>query len=177
MNSRLKASGVTLIELIVVMTIAAILIAIAVPSYKYVTTSNRIAGEINDLLGDISYARYEAIKEGLNVTICPAATPTSSTCDSGTNWAEGWIVQSNSGAVLRRRLSFLSFNSLDTLTGSTGLSSLVFNREGFVTPNAAVMFSLHDPKINPGFTRCLVVSAAGALATTSSGNSVWSETC
>src|SRR5450631_4219128 len=127
MNSPRKNSGVTMIELLVVMTLAGVLRAIAVPSYKYVTTSNRIAGEINGLLGDLQFARYEAIKEGLSVTVCPAATSTSTACDAtSTTWSEGWIVLSNASAnnpnaVLRRQLPFSSFNSHDTLTASAGV--------------------------------------------------------
>lgn len=161
-------------------TIATILMAIGVPSYKYVTTSNRVAGEINGLFGDMQYARYEAIKEGLTVTICPTATSTDTSCDATTTWTGGWIVLSNAASgyggavVLRRQVPFSSFNSSDTLT--TTVSSVVFNREGFVTTGAA-MFSLHDPTSNSGFTRCLMISAAGAVATTISGSSLYSATC
>lgn len=191
MNSRLKQSGVTLVELAVVVTIAAILMAIGIPSYKYVTTSNRIAGEINGLLGDMQFARYEAIKEGLNnVTICPAATSTSTACDTtSTTWSEGWIVLSSPGTynsstsvVLRRQVPFSNFNSNDTLTSVAGITYLGFNREGFVTPPTGVAagptyFSLHDPTNNAGFTRCLMVSTAGAMTTITSGKAMNGETC
>jgi type IV fimbrial biogenesis protein FimT len=175
MNSRHKHSGVTIVELLTVMTIAAILMAIAVPSYKFVTTSNRIAGEINGLLGDLQFARYEAIKEGLPVTICSTTASTDTVCAASATWTGGWIVQSNSGAVLRRQMPFASFNSSDALTAA-GVTSVVFNREGFVSSGAA-MFSLHDPTSNSGFTRCLMVNVAGALGTATSGQMLYSVTC
>jgi type IV fimbrial biogenesis protein FimT len=176
MNSRHKHSGVTMIELLVVMTIAAILMAIAVPSYRYVTTANRIAGEINGLLGDLQFARYEAIKEGLPVTICSTTASTDTACAATATWTGGWIVlSSNSGAVLRRQMPFASFNSSDALTAA-GVTSVVFNREGFVSSGAA-MFSLHDPTSNAGFTRCLMVNVAGALGTTTSGKILYTVTC
>ncbi len=53
-------SGFTIIEFVVVMLIVGIIAAIGVPSFKYVTTSNRIASEINALLADMRYARTEA---------------------------------------------------------------------------------------------------------------------
>ncbi len=179
MKWRIKQSGFTMIELLIVMTIGAILMAIAIPSYKYVTTANRVAGEINGLLGDVQYARYEAIKEGLNVTICPAASATSITCDLETTWSGGWIVLSNAGLVMRRQLAFSTFNSNDTMSTSAGVKSLIFNREGFVTGLAigGVTFSLHDPTSTAQFTRCLIVNTAGATATTTSGNTMFGATC
>ena len=94
MNAKPKQSGVTLVELLAVISMVAILMAIGVPSYRYVTVSNRVSGEINSLLGDLQYARYEAVKEGLPVTVCPAGA-TASTCAGGTAWGSGWIVLSN----------------------------------------------------------------------------------
>src|SRR5258708_29489604 len=95
MNSRVRQFGFTMIELLIVITIGAILMAIAIPSYRYVTTSNRVAGEINGLLGDVQFARYEAIKEGLNVTICPTQTASDTTCYASTTWTGGGVVLSH----------------------------------------------------------------------------------
>ena len=57
-----RVSGVTLIELMTVVTVIALLIGIAVPSFQYVTNANRLAAEVNGLLGDMQFARGEAIK-------------------------------------------------------------------------------------------------------------------
>ena len=185
MNARRYDSGVSLIELLTVMTLAAILMSIAVPSFKYVTVSNRISAEINGLLGDMQYARYQAIKEGLPVTICPTASATSTTCDSTTTWSGGWIVLSNagvnsgaaSGAVLRRQPPFNASNSTDVLTASSGVTSVVFNREGFAMLTGTAMFSLHDAGNTSAYTRCLITNAVGSMATTTAGNAVNSVTC
>ena len=42
-------------------------------------TSSRISGEINGLLGDMQYARSEAIKQGQNVVVCVSTTGTDCT--------------------------------------------------------------------------------------------------
>ena len=62
--------GFTLTEVIVVTAIVAILFGIAIPSYKYLTTSYRMSAEINNLVGDLQFARGEALKEGNGVTAC-----------------------------------------------------------------------------------------------------------
>ena len=84
----------TLIELLTVMSLVGILLAIGVPSYKYVTTSNRVSAEVNALLSDMQFARSEAQKEGQMVTVCPSAAQNQ--CDvNSTNWHNGWIVFSD----------------------------------------------------------------------------------
>ena len=182
MNSPTRQSGVTLVEMIIVIGIAAILTAIGVPSYRYVTTSNRVAGEITGFSGDVQFARYEAIKEGLPVTICPVTSDTATTCSPSTTWSTGWIVLSNPGAaggakVVRRQQSFASLNyTLDTLTSPT-LSSLVFNREGFAVLAGSGMFSLHDASGQAGFTRCLIINATGAVTIATAGTTVSGLTC
>src|ERR1700731_4176085 len=91
------SAGFTLLELMVVITIVAILMALGVPSYRYVTNSNRMSGEVNALLGDLQFARSEAIKEGATVTVCPTSNPSATPpiCNAGSSeWDKGWIVTS-----------------------------------------------------------------------------------
>jgi type IV fimbrial biogenesis protein FimT len=185
-HARSRQSGVTMVELIVTMTIAGILLAMGVSSYKYVTKANRASGEINALLGDMQFARYEAVKEGLPVTICPATSTTSTACNASTSWsANGWIVQSTvsgSTTVLRRQLPFSSFSSTDTLTTSATAanSAVVFNREGFATGGAVVTFTLHDALTTSSYTRCLILGVSGVMQTglaTASGASILGASC
>jgi type IV fimbrial biogenesis protein FimT len=189
MDSHSTQSGFTLVELLITITIATILMSIGVPSYKYVTTSNRVSGEINALLGDMQFARYEAVKEGLTVQICPVAaftppaTPPTS-CTATATWSTGWIVLSNAAAtggtsiVLRRQLPFSSFNSSDTLTNNASSAAISFNREGYaVGLGATDMFSLHDPNIISSYTRCLMIGPSGVLSTALAGASVFASTC
>jgi type IV fimbrial biogenesis protein FimT len=185
---RSRQSGVTMVELIITMTIAGILLAMGVSGYKYVTKSNRASSEINALLGDMQFARYEAVKEGLPVTVCPAAA-SATACSVTTTWSGGWIVLSNalSGTtgtanVLRRQLPFSSFNSTDTLT--SGASSVIFNREGFSPSLGAVAtFTLHDSASTVSYTRCLMIGPSGVMQTGlasamyASGASVLGQTC
>jgi len=177
-----------MVELIITMTIAGILLAMGVSGYKYVTKSNRASSEINALLGDMQFARYEAVKEGLPVTVCPAAA-SATACSVTTTWSGGWIVLSNalSGTtgtanVLRRQLPFSSFNSTDTLT--SGASSVIFNREGFSPSLGAVAtFTLHDSASTVSYTRCLMIGPSGVMQTGlasamyASGPSVLGQTC
>lgn len=182
--------GYTLIELIVVMTIVGIVIGIAVPSYKYVTNSNRVSAEVNQLLGDMQYARSEAAKEGMTVTVCPSnnATTSSPSClTSGvTTWNTGWLIFADvngNGAfdtgdqVLRAQPAF---SSNDTLVSSDSAVLFVsFNREGFTaipasdntSTNGGLLFKLTVTPANTQWERCLLISYVGIMQTIRGGTS------
>ena len=127
--------GITLFEILVVMGIVGILTAIGVPSFRYITTSNRIASEVNGLLGDLQFARAEAIKEGQTVTVC-VSTDNTNCSTTSTAWNSGWIVFSdvnndatiNTNIVLHKQTAF---SGTDTFTASNSIGSISFNREGF----------------------------------------------
>jgi len=167
--------GFTLLELIVTISIASILLAIAIPSFTYVSRSNRMSGQINDLLADMQYARAEAIKEGSDVVLCSSADGAS--CSSATTWQTGWIVFSDpnrNGAfdagdsVLRVRAALSGGDTLQPQDGTT--TAVRFNRDGFaVALPGGALFKLHDAASTTALTRCLQVTLVGALSTMSSG--------
>jgi type IV fimbrial biogenesis protein FimT len=160
-------TGFTLIELIVTITVVAILMAIAAPSFKYVTTANRASSEINALLGDMQMARGEAMKEGQFVTIC--ASIDGATCAPITAWNNGWIVFSGvppfaagDPYVKIQR----PFSSTDTLASDHGITSITFNREGIAwNLGQGFTFTLQDSTASAQFTRCLSGTLVGALST------------
>ena len=175
----LKASaGFTLVELLTVITIVAILVALGMPSYRNVTDSNRISGEVNGLLGDMQYARSEAIKEGQTVTVCSSANPTAAapTCSGATSWQSGWIVFSdpNSNQTVDANEPVLKvqrpFAVGDTFNSAPATSAVTFNRECFALgiPNN-ITVTLHAVVPTANSTRCLQITIVGQLTTQTSG--------
>ena len=92
MNSDIKrtANGFTLLELLVTIAVAAILLAIAIPSYRSVVQRNAMAATVNDLVGDLNYARSQAVTRGRRVYVCKSSGNAS--CAGGGDWSQGWIV-------------------------------------------------------------------------------------
>ena len=170
-------AGFSMTELLVTMGIAATLMAIGVPSYRYVTYSNRVSTEINSLLGDLQYARSEAVKEGWAVSMCPANNDYTA-CASTNSWQSGWIIFSDinndhtiasSANILRVRQKFSS-STQDTLVADGAMQFVTFNREGFATlfpttTNGYVTFTLHTTPQKSEWTRCLQIFPTGMMNT------------
>jgi type IV fimbrial biogenesis protein FimT len=167
-----RQTGFTLAELMVVTGIVAILLGIAIPSYKYISTSYRMSAEVNGLLGDLQYARGEALREGNGVTVCVSTD--GATCTGGGNWNPGWIVFSdpNSNAVVDKGERVLKVQSAftgvtpDVFNATNAVTAVTFNREGFATTAAGFVtttLTLQEWTNNNEYTRCLQITAVGMM--------------
>jgi len=171
-----RTAGYSLIELMTVISIAAILMTVGVPSYRYVTNSNRVTAEVNSLYMDLELARSTAVEQGTPVTVCPS-TDGRNCLSRSRGWQGGWIIFSDlngNGVVdsgdevvmVRPALS----SSTDTFLSGQDVYAVTFNREGFATnlPSAAsgyTTITLHTQPQSPAWTRCIQVSTVGMLTT------------
>jgi type IV fimbrial biogenesis protein FimT len=168
-----RLAGFTLVELLITVSIVAILATVAVPSYRYVTNSNRVAAEVNGLLGDLQFARSQAIKEGIPVIICVSSD--GSNCTGETDWKNGWIIQSTTNGIMRKQTTF---KSTDSFQASNSVTSITFNREGFAggIPSGSQII-LQDATSNNAWTRCLTITTVGQMWTQPYGQTVHSTAC
>jgi type IV fimbrial biogenesis protein FimT len=86
-----QAQGFTLLEMLIVVFVAALLFAIGVPSFRSLLADQRASSSINELVASFRLARSEAIKTARSVTVCKSDD--GATCgDAGVEWEQGWIV-------------------------------------------------------------------------------------
>ena len=93
-----KYSGVTLVELMVTLLVAAILGTLAVPQLSSLAMRRRLDAAVSALTSDFSFARSEALKRGHSVTICQSVDGRYCDRDAG-SWHGGWIVFDNPTAA------------------------------------------------------------------------------
>lgn len=121
--NRTNQSGFTLVELAVTVTIAAILTAWGMSSWKNLLLDNRIVTQANEIMAELTLARSEAIKRRKNVMVCSSNNLTACT---DTNWELGWIIFEDTDksnqingdeTLLRVHESLSGGNTLGTGTG------------------------------------------------------------
>jgi len=125
-------TGFTLVELMLTLAVAAILTAVAVPSFRQTIMDNRLTTQSNEFITALNIARSEAVKRGETVTVASK---------NGTSWQSGWTITDSQGNVLR------DHNALDgttTLTGS--VSTLQYQQTGFLGGTSTLTFSVCDSR-------------------------------
>lgn len=131
---RKQTAGFTLIELIVTLTVAVILLIVAVPGINQFIQRNRLAAGTNDFIATISLARSEALKRALGVGLCPSNSAGTG-CDLGTSWASGWVVfedaDKNNNWTAGTDQVVRAYQSLPAGTAVTASTNLIlFNAQG-----------------------------------------------
>jgi type IV fimbrial biogenesis protein FimT len=92
---KLGHKGFTVIELMITLTVAAVLITLVVPNMREFIRNNRLTSAANDVLRGIQQSRSEAVKRQQgNVVMCATADPEAAdnaiTCSNGD--FTGWFV-------------------------------------------------------------------------------------
>ncbi|MET0658687.1 MAG: GspH/FimT family pseudopilin [Steroidobacteraceae bacterium] len=156
--------GFTLIEMMVALSVAAILLSIAVPSFSQSRLNSQLRASANDLVASINLARSEAIKRSASVTICVSTDGENCT---GGNWNQGWVVRSAAGEVLHKEAAAPAGF---VIKEAAATSALVFQSTGVDTTPGTFTVCRASP--SPGSQeRVITVDATGraALKRTSTG--------
>ena len=135
---RVLSRGYTLLELLITISVMSIVMAITVPGAREAIEQNTLTRDINELIFALNFARSEAVKRGLTVTLCKS-NDGSSCGGTGVEWENGWVVfvneDNDTPAVIDAGETILRIsNGLDanrSLRGSgVAVSSVSFNATG-----------------------------------------------
>jgi len=113
----------------ITISIAAILLAVAVPSFSTIIKDNRQITQANDVITTLTFARSEAIKRGSRVVVCKSSNGASCVATGG--WEQGWItfVDDNSNAAVTAGEELLRVHGAlptgTTLKGDANVSNYI----------------------------------------------------
>lgn len=89
-NLPYKSAGFTLVELMVTLSVLAILLTIGIPNLQIFVQNTRLQSQAASLMGDLNYARSEAVRLGSPVAVCASADGAS--CSGVASWETGWLI-------------------------------------------------------------------------------------
>ncbi|MEO1767973.1 GspH/FimT family pseudopilin [Thiobacter aerophilum] len=128
----MQAKGFTLIELLTTVAVLAILVTLAVPSFRTMLMNNRLQATRTDLMSAFTFAKSEAVKRGIPVYVTalgPAA---------GNEFAGGWQVWVDSNAngsqeagepTIRQHEAY---PPATTVAATPAVTAVGFNGRGFL---------------------------------------------
>ncbi len=172
-----RAGGFTLVELMITIVVAAVLVGLALPSFRDAIVSNKVTESTNQLILDLNYARAEAVRRGTLVAVIS---------DSGSNdWSAGWKIEADTGfandgttfaSVLRNTsgvdtASGYSIGSKVTASATgTGITpsndKVIFTSQGNMIPKATSFdLDVCRPDSKPTQSKRITIVTSGMITT------------
>jgi len=89
----MRANGLTLIELLVTLTIVAIIITAGVPALRSLIMGQRMTAQINSFVHAVFMAKQSARTRNTYTVICKSAA--GRRCEADADWSDGWLLFAN----------------------------------------------------------------------------------
>lgn len=145
-----RQGGFSLLELMVTVSVLAILAGFAYPSLRDFLRRNRAIADSNAIMADLQYARGQAAATRSYISVCPRATTTDNSCATNGSYDKGWVVYSASspgvayaatsaGAADALQRQAPDMSSAASMRASSG-GVLTFNSRGELLSSADVTF-------------------------------------
>lgn len=154
----------TLIELMVTISVLAVVISLAAPSFSSMLRENRLAALSTEVQGALQLARSEAIKRRESITVC-RSNAAQTTCANGTNWGAGWLITRMNGANVEVLKIWDPVQGTVVTGPNTGIT---FRSSGMSSSAAAQSWSITDSSCSGNQKRTISVNVTGS-ATLSKG--------
>ena len=171
--------GFTLIELMIVLAIAALLFGVAVPAVSGGLEAARSLDARSSLLTSLTIASNKAALTGTRAVLCPS--PNGSQCEDSADWSRGWIVfldadgnrEADSGDAILQQTPALAGKV--RLHSTIGRTRIVFQGNGG-NAGSNVMFTLCDGR-GVAQARALILNNQGRLREASASAAEIASTC
>ena len=184
---KIRQSGFSLVELMVVVALAVILLALATPSFRNMQLKRSVQAAADALVGDLRYARSEALKRSANVIVCNSLNGSScmavcspavpNVCASTASWKDGWIVfadrngngAADAGEILRVQDSLPELASIASSNPANDRLNFVFLPSGGARAATQTFILAPVNSSASNVTRVVCVSSQGRAVLRSEG--------
>lgn len=179
MAARGRHPGFTILELMVALTVAGVLLVIAIPSFRQLTLSSRLTTAANDVVAAINVARMEAVKRNAGSQFCSDVAANNQTDTLGTACSTavqpGAVYVTKADGTAAQVLGAMS--SITTpLQLSGGVTALRFTSQGMgqkagsTTPSGDTIATICTNSLNSTFqnVRTITITSGSIIQVTSS---------
>jgi type IV fimbrial biogenesis protein FimT len=146
-------AGVTLVEMMLAITVLAILLALAVPSFKEAGLGSQLRSASSELIASVNLARSEAIKRNAPVSLCVSSD--GANCGAG-GWEQGWIVIAGGSLIQKQAAAPTGFR----ISAASATTTVTFQPTGVGATPATFTICRATPSAGQQ-ERVVTIDAAG----------------
>jgi len=146
---RRKARGFTLIELVTTITVAGVLLGMALPMFREFVANQRVRNVSFDLMAALTLTRYEAVIRGVPISLAR----------TGASWDQGWTVSDGSVNAIPIQTQE-AYKNL-AVTDSAGLSVVSFGKDGRTLTTSTRITVAPSPPVAGVTSRCINIGLSG----------------
>lgn len=144
------AAGFTVIEMMIVVTILAVLGTLAAPSMLAMLQTSKIRTVASDFYSALLKARSESIKRRVVVTVAPA----------GASWSTGWTVKYGTTTLVSHEALSSDIGVQINVPATSTVSSIVYGTNGRITSTAPTLI-FYSPSDATVQARCVTTDPGG----------------
>jgi len=154
-----RMRGFTIIELMITLVVAAILLAIAIPSFTYLTVSNKLTTSANSLVSNLAIARMAAIKRNADVGVCA-----DSSCSVNFPAGSATVIHAGIAGIQPGVIDIKSVKALDY--GAQGLAHTTTS----TAPYSGLIADIYTGQISSDNHRCVYLTSGSVVSTCTESN-------
>ena len=160
-NRLCSSGGFTLVELMVTISIFAVLLGIGLPSLNDMLAGQKVRSASSDLYASLIFARSEAIKGNANVEIRKLAA-----AGDDSDWSSGWEIWGGSPiAMLRIQQPITGVAMTGPASPAAGPHAVIFTGNGRLQGAALPEFRVSLSNTTSPRMRCVQISLTGMPTT------------
>ncbi len=161
--------GMTLIEILVTLTIVAIITTFAIPGMNRLMNSQATLSQTSKLNAALAYARSEAVTRVGSIGMC--ASSDGAACSGGLSWSNGWIIYTENNEIdgLQSGDEILKVQQSLPLSTRLGADTGLINFNNLGRPASTITFDLCDKDASVDLSRVIKLYRTGSTRTTTGG--------
>lgn len=144
--TRLPHRGFTLVEFVIALAVLSILAVLSMPMLRDLMLTGQVRSAAMDIYGSMAFARSEAIKRNVEVTISP----------NGGDWKNGWTIAAADAPDTLAAHDALPAK-LEPLPGA----AVTYTRDGRLVAGADFVLNVNASGTTGVAMRCVTVRAGG----------------
>jgi type IV fimbrial biogenesis protein FimT len=157
-----RQAGLTMVEILVTLSITAVLASVSLPPLTNLIESSQADSEAADFFTSLLLARSDSATRNNMVTLCKINPTVPTSCDNTENWQSGWISFEDTDADGVKDAGEEVINTFTGMRGNASVTTVNYTNvisflpSGGITTNGSINLC-----VNGNFANTIFINATG----------------